>query len=207
MSKSIFKPTKIICVGLNYRSHAEEMKDKLPDNPILFIKPPSSLIFNNDTIVMPGQSQRVDHEAELAVVIGKKCKNAKKENALDFVQGYTCLNDVTARDLQKLDGQWTRAKGFDTFCPVGPEIIKLDNPNDLFIKCRVNGEERQSSRTSSLIFNVEDLIAFISGIMTLEIGDIIATGTPSGISPLKDNDIVEVEIEKIGILKNRVKTL
>src|SRR4030042_7199276 len=112
MGKNIFKPTKIICVGLNYRSHAEEMKDKLPENPILFMKPPSSLIFNNDIIIMPKQSKRVDHEAELAVIIGKKCSNVKKEDALDFVQGYTCLNDVTARDLQKLDGQWTRAKGF-----------------------------------------------------------------------------------------------
>jgi len=179
MSKSIFKPTKIICVGLNYRSHAEEMKDKLPKNPILFMKPPSSLILNNDIIIMPKQSKRVDHEAELAVIIAKKCRNVRKEDALDFVQGYTCLNDVTARDLQKLDGQWTRAKGFDTFCPAGPEIIKLNNPNDLFIKCRVNGEERQNSRTNDLIFKVEDLIVFISGIMTLEKGDIIATGTPS----------------------------
>lgn len=199
------KPTKIVCVGLNYKSHAHEMGKSLPESPILFIKPPSSIIYNGDTIIMPPSSKRVDHEAELAVVIGKRCKNVKKAEALKFVKGYTCLNDVTARDLQTLDGQWTRAKGFDTFCPIGPKVVKLDNPNNLSILCRVNGEIRQKSSTSDLIFKVEDLIEFISSVMTLEKDDIIATGTPAGISQLYDGDIVEVEIENIGTLKNIVK--
>ncbi len=200
-----YNPTKIICVGLNYKKHAEELGYEVPENPILFLKPLSSIIYNNDSIIIPEMSKRVDYEAELGVVIKDRAKNISIENAFDFIEGYTCLNDVTARDLQKLDGQWTRAKSFDTFCPVGPEIVKLDNPNDLKIQCRVNGITKQDSRTCDFIFEVEYLVSFISKVMTLERGDIIATGTPSGIGPIKQGDEVEVEIEGIGILKNYVK--
>jgi 2-keto-4-pentenoate hydratase/2-oxohepta-3-ene-1,7-dioic acid hydratase in catechol pathway len=200
-----FNPTKIICAGLNYRSHANEMGMKIPDSPIIFLKPLTSLIYNDDAIILPEMSDRVDYEAELAVVIGRKCKSVSPEEAYEVIEGYTCLNDVTARDLQSLDGQWTRAKGFDTFCPVGPRIIKNVNPDDLHIQCRVNGVIVQDSGTFDFIFKVGPLVSFISRVMTLEKGDIISTGTPSGIGRLNDGDTVEVEIEKIGILKNHVK--
>lgn len=202
-----FKPTKIVCVGLNYKSHAIEMGKSLPEYPVLFMKPPSSIIFNEQAIILPSMSKRVDHEAELAIVIGKRCKNVKKEEAFEYIKGYTCLNDVTARDLQSIDGQWTRAKGFDTFCPIGPRIVKVDNPNNLIIECRVNGIVKQHSTTADLIFKVEDLVSFISSIMTLEENDIIATGTPAGISSINEGDVVEVEIENIGILRNFVKRI
>ena len=205
MSEKVFYPTKIVCVGLNYREHAGELGFAIPKNPILFMKPVSSLIFNNDHIIIPPMSNQVDYEAELAVIIDSVCKNVSENRAFEYIKGYSCLNDVTARDLQKIDGQWTRAKSFDTFCPVGPDIVKIDDPNNLNIQCRLNGNIVQQSNTRDFIFNVGYLISFISKIMTLYPGDIIATGTPFGVGKLNEGDVVEVEIEKIGILKNFVK--
>ena len=197
-------PTKIVCVGLNYRDHAEELNMEIPEEPIIFLKPTSSIIYNEDRIVLPKQSKRVDHEVELAVVIGKKCKDVKKEDALDYVMGYTILNDVTARDIQKRDGQWTRAKSFDTFCPIGPRVVRDIDPGNLDIQLRVNGEIRQKSNTKNMIFTVEELIEFISEVMTLYPHDIISTGTPPGVDKLRRGDIVECEIEGIGVLRNYV---
>lgn len=199
------QPSKIVCVGLNYIDHARELNMQIPTNPLLFLKPPSAVIGHLGKIIYPDKSKRVDYEAELAVIIGKRCKNVRANEAESVIMGYTCFNDVTARDLQKEDIQWTRAKSFDTFAPVGPYISEpgLD-VSDLRIKTRVNGELRQDSSTSNLIFNVPSLIEFISGIMTLEQGDIIATGTPPGVGELFVGDEVEVEIENIGTLKNSV---
>jgi 2-keto-4-pentenoate hydratase/2-oxohepta-3-ene-1,7-dioic acid hydratase in catechol pathway len=199
-------PSKIICVGLNYIDHAKELKMALPDHPIIFLKPPSSIIGDGDNIVYPANSQVLDYEAELAVVIGKRCKNVLAKKAKDVILGFTCFNDVTARDLQKIDNQWTRAKSFDTFAPTGPYIIKPNKINlgDAFIESRVNGKIKQRSNINNMIFKVPFLIEFISNIMTLEEGDIIATGTPAGVGPLHIGDMVEIEIQGIGILKNHV---
>ena len=198
-------PTKIVAVGLNYKDHAAEMQKKLPEEPLLFIKPPSSIIPHLGTIVRPPVSKRVDYESELAIVIGKTAKNIKKSDAADYIFGYTCLNDVTARDLQAKDVQYTRAKGFDTFAPLGPYIeTEIENPSNLQIRGWLNGELKQSSDTSNLIFGPYELVEFISGIMTLFPGDIISTGTPSGIGTLNHGDIFEIEIENIGRLKNFV---
>lgn len=197
------RPSKVVCVGLNYAEHAKELKMNLPDEPILFLKPQSAVIGPEENIVMPRSSQQVDYEGELGVVIGKRCKDILAEDVNKYVLGYTCFNDVTARDLQKKDGQWTRAKGFDTFAPIGPWIASI-NPLDADIKTRVNGSIRQKSNTSDLIFGVSKLVEFISQVMTLEPGDVIATGTPPGVGQLKMGDVVEVEIEGIGILQNPV---
>ncbi len=199
------QPSKIICVGLNYRDHARELDMTIPLNPLLFLKPPSAVISHLEKIVYPSKTRHVDYEAELAVIIGRRCKNIRAADACSVIMGYTCFNDVTARDLQKEDVQWTRAKSFDTFAPVGPYIADAGlDVGDLRIKTRVNGELRQESSTSNLIFDVPNLIEFISGIMTLERGDIIATGTPPGVGELFVGDEVEVEIENIGVLKNSV---
>ncbi|MBI4964873.1 MAG: fumarylacetoacetate hydrolase family protein [Desulfomonile tiedjei] len=198
------QPTKIVAVGLNYRDHAEEVNLPLPEEPLLFLKPASSVIGNGDGIILPPQSKRVDYEAELAIVIDKTARNVTLEQARNYIRGYTCLNDVTARDLQGKDGQWTRAKGFDTFCPIGPWIETEIDPSDLKIELFLNGDRKQASRTSNLIFNPFRLVEFISGIMTLLPGDVIATGTTSGIGPMKDGDKVEVRIEGIGSLINKV---
>lgn len=197
-------PTKVVAIGLNYRDHAEEMKVQLPDEPLLFIKPSSSLIGPGDSIVMPPQSARVDYEAELAIVIGKTAKHVSRKDARQHILGFTCLNDVTARDLQTKDGQWTRSKSFDTFCPVGPWIETDVDPSDLKIELYLNGERKQASRTSNLIFDSFSLVEFVSSVMTLMPGDLIATGTTSGIGPMKAGDTVEVRIEEIGSLKNTV---
>ncbi len=199
-------PSKIICVGLNYHDHAVELGMKVPEEPIIFLKPSSSMIGHKDKIIYPKSSQRVDYEGELAAIIGKKCKNISYERAYDVIAGFTCFNDVTARDLQSRDGQWTRSKSFDTFAPVGPFIVPVEEfeVDNAPIKTRVNGEIRQDSNTSNLIFDVPYLIEFISGIMTLEVGDIIATGTPPGVGELNPGDFVEIEIEGIGILGNEV---
>lgn len=199
-------PSKIVCVGLNYHDHATELGLSVPEEPILFIKPPSAVIGQHGKVIYPKVSERVDYEAELAVVIGKKCKNITYDRAYDVIAGFTCFNDVTARDLQQKDGQWTRAKSFDTFAPVGPFIIPIAdfNPEDASIVCRVNGEVMQDSNISNMIFDVPYLIEFISSVMTLEVGDIIATGTPPGIGELHTGDTVEVEIEGIGALINEV---
>jgi len=199
------QPTKIICVGLNYKDHARELNMPLPEKPLIFLKPPSAVIGHLGKIVYPDITKHVDYEAELAVVIGKRCKNVKAGDAGSVIMGYTCFNDVTARDLQKKDAQWTRAKSFDTFAPVGPYIAdSVPDVGGLYIRTRVNGKLRQDSNTSNLIFDVPQLIEFISGIMTLEVGDIIATGTPPGVGELFAGDEVEIEIESVGILKNSV---
>ncbi|MCZ7384054.1 MAG: fumarylacetoacetate hydrolase family protein [Candidatus Methanoperedens sp.] len=199
------QPGKIICVGLNYKDHAKELKMPLPKTPLLFLKPPSAVIGHMENIVYPENVKRLDYEAELAVIIGKRCKNVRAADAGSIIMGYSCFNDVTARDVQKEDVQWTRSKSFDTFAPVGPFISDpaLDI-SDLCIRTRVNGKLRQESSTTNLIFGVPHLIEFISGVMTLERGDIIATGTPPGVGELKVGDIVEIEIENIGVLKNGV---
>jgi 2-keto-4-pentenoate hydratase/2-oxohepta-3-ene-1,7-dioic acid hydratase in catechol pathway len=198
-------PTKIIAIGLNYIDHAKELNLPLPEEPLIFLKPPSSIIGPYETIYYPQQAKRVDYEAELAIVIRKKTYNISHEKVKDYIFGYTCLNDVTARDLQKKDGQWTRAKSFDTFCPIGPYVETEIDASSLKIELLVNKKVKQSSNTSKMIFNCNKLVEFISGIMTLEPGDVIATGTPQGVGPLKVGDEVEVRIEKIGSLINRVE--
>mgnify|MGYP006294295731 CR=1 FL=1 len=198
-------PSKVVCVGLNYHNHAKELKMKTPRHPIIFMKPVSSIIGNGDGIIYPYMSKRVDYEAELAFVISKKCKDIFPEEAHKYIKGFTCLNDVTARDLQKLDGQWTRAKSFDTFCCIGPKLVKLKEPNNVDIKCRLNGKIVQESNTSEFIFDVEEVLSFISKGMTLNKGDVVTTGTPPGVGPMKAGDNVEVSIEGIGTLKNYVK--
>ncbi len=208
-------PSKIVCAGLNYTDHAKELNMELPKNPILFLKPPSAALPHEGLIRYPPESEQVEYEAELGIVIGKTCRNVSEDDALDYVLGYTCFNDVTARDLQRKDGQWTRAKSFDTFAPFGPFIVTPEelvqqnlSPNNLSIVCRLirneNEEVRQNSSTAEFIFGIPKLIAFISSVMTLEEGDIIATGTPPGVGELLVGDIAEVEIVGVGILRNTV---
>jgi 2-keto-4-pentenoate hydratase/2-oxohepta-3-ene-1,7-dioic acid hydratase in catechol pathway len=199
-------PGKIICIGRNYPEHAREQDAEVPEVPMLFMKPPSSVIGPNQPIFLPPQSQRVDHEGELAVVIGQTGRWIQAQDAMNYILGFTAANDVTARDLQRRDGQWTRGKGFDTFCPLGPWIETELDPADTLVTCRVNGAMRQMASTREMVFSVPQLVAFISSIMTLEPGDVILTGTPAGIGQLSDGDSVEVEVEGIGILKNPVKT-
>jgi 2-keto-4-pentenoate hydratase/2-oxohepta-3-ene-1,7-dioic acid hydratase in catechol pathway len=196
-------PSKIVAVGLNYRDHAEEMGLAIPEEPILFLKPSTSVIGPGDTIVLPPQSARVDYEAELAIVISKTAKNVPRGQAKEHILGYTCLNDVTARDLQSKDGQWTRAKSFDTFCPIGPWIETEIDGSDLKIELLLNGMSKQQSRTSNLIFSAAELVEFISAVMTLHPGDVIATGTTSGVGPMGPGDTAEVRIEGIGSLINQ----
>jgi len=199
------EPSKIICIGRNYASHAAEHKVEVPEIPLLFLKPPSSLIANEELIIIPPQTNQVEHEAELAVIIGKKGRWIDPDRAKEHIFGYTIANDVTARDLQRLDGQWTRGKGFDTFCPIGPVIETEFDDSDALITCRVNDQVRQMASSRDMVFPTERLIAFISSIMTLEVGDVILTGTPAGVGVLNSGDLVEIEIEGIGTLKNYVK--
>ncbi len=196
------RPTKIVAVGLNYKAHAEEMGKPLPEEPLLFLKPSTSVIANKMRIVLPKMSKRVDYEGELAVVIGRKCKKVSPEEARECILGYSCFNDVTARDLQQKDIQYTRAKSFDTFAPYGPWIATDIDPIGLKITTRVNGQLRQEGNTEDMIFSPFELVSFISQIMTLLPGDVISTGTPPGVGPLKHQDKVEVEIEGIGKLIN-----
>jgi len=199
------QPTKIICVGRNYVDHAKELGNDVPKIPLIFMKPPSSIIANGETIILPPQSKQVEHEGELVVVIGKRGKNIIAEKANDYIFGYTVGNDITARDLQKTDELWTRAKGFDTFCSFGPWIDTEFDPSDAVVTCRVNGQMRQMASTRDMVFNIGVLIAYISSIMTLEPGDLIFTGTPAGVGALKDGDEVVVEIEGLAELSNPVK--
>ncbi len=201
------QPSKIVCVGRNYAAHAAERDANVPDEPMLFLKPPSALIGAGAPIEIPAGAGRVDHEAELAVIIGKIARRVDRENALSYVLGYTCANDVSARDFQKKDGQWGRAKGFDTFCPLGPWITTDFDPSDVGVHCTVNGEARQDGRTADMVFDVPSLVAFISSIMTLLPGDAILTGTPAGVSPLHDGDSVCVTIDGLGSLINPVRAL
>ncbi len=197
-------PSKIIALGLNYRDHARELGLPLPEEPLIFMKPPSAVIGPEEHILLPPESERVDYEAELAVVIGRKARRVKPEEAYEYILGYTCFNDVTARDLQQKDGQWTRAKSFDTFAPFGPWIETELDPSDLRVRSYLNGELKQDSSTRELVFSVPEIVSFVSNIMTLLPGDLIATGTPPGIGPLTAGDVIEVEIEGIGRLKNYV---
>ncbi len=197
-------PSKIVCVGRNYADHAKELGNDAPSEPIIFLKPPSSLLAPGGTIVRPPQSQLVHHEAELAIVIGREAKNVKANAWRDYVRGFTCANDVTARDLQRKDVQFTRGKSFDTFCPLGPHIETDLDPSDLRVIARVNGEVKQDGRTSRMIFSCAVMIEFISSIMTLVPGDVILTGTPAGVGSLESGDTVEIEIEGIGVLRNAV---
>lgn len=207
-----FRPSKIVCVGRNYADHARELGNEVPAEPLLFLKAPSSLLITRPdegarlpSIVLPPQSTQVEHEGELAVIVGKECKNlTDADDPGAYVLGYTCLNDVTARDLQKKDGQFTRAKSFDTFCPIGPHIETDLDTRDIAVSTRVNGEVRQHARTSQMVFPIDYLIRYISQMMTLLPGDVIATGTPSGVGPLVTGDVCEVEIEGIGVLRNPV---
>lgn len=199
-------PSKIVCVGRNYAEHAAELGNAVPTEPLLFLKAPSALNVDGGPIVIPPQSDQVEHEAELGIVISQTCKDLDDDaNVTDYIRGYTCLNDVTARDIQRHDVQFTRGKSFDTFCPVGPLIVEDLDTSDLEVICRVNGEVKQLGRTSQMVFPVDFLIRYISRQMTLMPGDLIATGTPSGVSKLSPGDICEVEIEGIGILQNPVK--
>jgi 2-keto-4-pentenoate hydratase/2-oxohepta-3-ene-1,7-dioic acid hydratase in catechol pathway len=199
------EPSKIICIGRNYAEHAREHDVEVPKVPLIFMKPPSSIIGPGEAIILPPQSQQVEHEAELVVVIGKRGRNIIAEEAQDYIFGYTVGNDVTARDLQRSDGQWTRAKGFDTFCSFGPWVDTEFDPSDAIITCRVSGQPRQMASTRDMVFNVSQLIAFISSVMTLEPGDLVFTGTPAGVGPLIDGDEVVVEIEGLGKLSNPVR--
>jgi len=201
---AMVSPSKIVGIGQNYRAHAAEMGKGIPEEPLMFLKPPSSLIADGDAIARPSGYERVDFEGELGVVIGKRTRNVSREDALGYVKGFVCVNDVSCRDLQKKDGQWARAKGFDTFCPVGPRVVPGLDPSNLRITTRVNGVVKQDSSTSDMIFDVPTIIAFVSRHMTLEEGDLISTGTPAGVGNLSPGDVVEVEISGIGILRNPV---
>jgi 2-keto-4-pentenoate hydratase/2-oxohepta-3-ene-1,7-dioic acid hydratase in catechol pathway len=199
-------PTKIVCVGRNYAEHAKELGNEVPKEPLIFLKPPSSLIASGDAIVYPTLSQRVDFEGELGVVIGTRARKIRASEANDYVLGYTCVNDVTARDLQRKDGQWTRGKGFDTFCAVGPCLLPKEDADFAAMRVRtlVNGEVKQDGSVSDMLFSVNDIIAYVTEFMTLEPGDLIATGTPPGVGPLAPGSRVQVEIDQIGVLENSV---
>jgi len=205
------EPTKIVCVGLNYRDHIAESATVVPGGldvpaePLLFLKPPSAVVATGAAIHYPNGVERLDPEAELGVVIGRRARAVSPESALDHVAGYTCFNDVSARNYQRTDGQWTRAKGFDTFCPVGPWIETELEPDDLLVESYLNGARKQSSRTSQFLFGIGPLVSFISHVMTLEPGDLIITGTPPGIGPMQEGDEIEIRIEGIGSLKNPVR--
>ena len=202
------RPGKIVCVGRNYAAHARELGNTVPEQPLLFLKPPSAVIGHGEAIVLPEASWRVEHEAEIGVVVGRTLRRASEVEARAAVAGITCANDVTARDLQKSDGQWTRAKGFDTFCPVGPRLVPIDPAGFDFgaleVACRVNGALRQHGRAADMAFPIPMLLAYISGIMTLEPGDLVLTGTPEGVGPLVAGDVVEVEVSGVGVLTNPV---
>jgi 2-keto-4-pentenoate hydratase/2-oxohepta-3-ene-1,7-dioic acid hydratase in catechol pathway len=199
------QPSKIVCVGRNYVDHAKELGNEVPKVPLIFMKPPSSVAAGGEPILLPAQSAQVEHEAELVAVIGKRGRHVTAEQAKKFIFGYTVGNDVTARDLQKADDQWTRAKGFDTFCPFGPWIDTEFDPSDAVLTCRVNGQMRQMASTRDMVFNVPTLIAYISSVMTLEPGDLIFTGTPAGVGQLRDGDSVEIEIDGLGRISNPVR--
>jgi 2-keto-4-pentenoate hydratase/2-oxohepta-3-ene-1,7-dioic acid hydratase in catechol pathway len=199
------RPSKIIGIGRNYLEHARELGNEVPVVPILFFKPSTALIGSGEAILLPSVSTRVEFEAEIGVVVGKRVRNVDQAAAERAIGGFVCVNDVTCRDLQKTDGQWGRAKGFDTFCPVGPKVVSGLDWRALEVICRVNGVQRQRARSTDMAFSIPELISFLSGIMTLEPGDLIATGTPAGTAPLQHGDVVEVEIPGVGILSNPVR--
>jgi 2-keto-4-pentenoate hydratase/2-oxohepta-3-ene-1,7-dioic acid hydratase in catechol pathway len=199
------KPGKIVCIGRNYVEHARELGNEVPAEPLIFLKPTTALLASGDAIRLPDVSQQVEHEAEIGVVVGRRLRHATLEEAEWAIGGITCVNDVTARDLQRKDSQWTRAKGFDPFGPVGPRVAPGRDWRAAEVRCRVNGVERQRGRADEMQFQIPFLLAYISSIMTLEPGDLVATGTPAGVGPLRDGDVVEVEIPGVGILSNPVK--
>ena len=199
------RPAKIIGIGRNYVEHARELGNDMPAVPIIFFKPTTALIGPGETILLPGVSQQVEFEAEIGVVIERRIRNVDAAAAERAIRGYVCVNDVTCRDLQKTDGQWGRAKGFDTFCPVGPRVAAGLDWRSLEVICRVNGTQRQRAKATDMHFSIPELVSFLSGIMTLEPGDLIATGTPAGTAALREGDVVEVEIPGVGILSNPVK--
>ncbi len=199
-------PGKIVCVGRNYAAHAKEMGNEVPSRPLLFLKPPSAVIGGGEPIVLPPESVQVEHEAEIGVVIGRRLRRATPAEAEQAIAGFTCANDVTARDLQKTDGQWSRAKGFDSFCPAGPAVVSGLDWRGLEVIGRVNGVERQRGRAADMHFGIPELVAYISAAMTLEPGDLVLTGTPAGVGPLRPGDVVEVEIPGVGVLRNPVRS-
>jgi 2-keto-4-pentenoate hydratase/2-oxohepta-3-ene-1,7-dioic acid hydratase in catechol pathway len=199
------RPGKIVCVGRNYREHAKELGNEVPKEPLIFLKPPSSVVWDSEAIVLPGVSSKVEYEGEIGVLIGKTLTRVSESDAASGIRGIVAVNDVTARDLQKSDSQWTRAKGFDTFCPLGEESSKLPDLGSLSVVTRVNGVERQRGNSSEMVFSIPSLLAYISRIMTLEPGDLVATGTPSGVGPLVPGDIVEVEIPGVSRVSNPVQ--
>jgi len=203
---SLARPGKIVAVGRNYALHAAELGSAVPKEPLIFLKPPSSVIGDGDAIVLPPESARVEHEGEIGVVIGRRVRRVTEAEARSAIAGITCVNDVTARDLQRSDEQWTRAKGFDTFCPLGPRVVPIDpgRLEELEVRCRVNGALRQHAHVRDMVFRIATLVAYISRVMTLEPGDLIATGTPAGVGPLVPGDVVEVEIAEVGVLRNPV---
>ena len=200
-----YRPGKIVCVGRNYSEHAKELGNEVPKEPLIFLKPPSSVVWGDDAIRLPAVSTRVEHEGEIGVVIGKTLTRVSEKDAAAGIRGIIAVNDVTARDLQKSDSQWTRAKGFDTFCPLGEESSKLPDLDNLSVVTRVNGVERQRGKSSEMVFSIPSLLAYISRIMTLEPGDLVATGTPSGVGPLTPGDVVEVEIPGVSRVSNPVQ--
>ncbi len=199
------QPSKVVAVGLNYLDHIKEMNDPMPDEPVIFLKPPSAVIGPEDAIVRPKRSSRVDYEAEIAAVIGKRCKGLNYDQAKEAIFGFTCCNDVTARDLQPIDGQWTRAKGFDTFAPIGPVINTQLDPANLTIRSILNGRVCQDGNTNMMMRDPYYLVAFASSVMTLEPGDVVTLGTPEGVGPMQAGDIIEIEIQGIGVLRNSVR--
>jgi 2-keto-4-pentenoate hydratase/2-oxohepta-3-ene-1,7-dioic acid hydratase in catechol pathway len=205
MPTSKYRPGKIVCVGRNYREHAKELGNEVPKEPLLFLKPPSSVVWESDAIRLPRASSKVEHEGEIGVVVGKRLTRVSEEDAARGIRGIIAVNDVTARDLQKTDGQWTRAKGFDTFCPLGEQSSKLPDLDSLSVITRVNGVERQRGKSTEMVFSIPFLLAYISSIMTLEPGDLVATGTPSGVGPLAPGDVVEVEIPGVSRVTNPVQ--
>jgi 2-keto-4-pentenoate hydratase/2-oxohepta-3-ene-1,7-dioic acid hydratase in catechol pathway len=202
---SVVRPGKIVCVGRNYREHARELGNEVPAEPLLFLKPPSSVVGDGEAIVLPRASTQVEHEAEIGVVVGARLRRATEAEARDAVRAIVAVNDVTARDLQRRDGQWTRAKGFDSFCPVGSPGDGVPSLDDITIVARVNGEERQRGSSADMVFPIPALLAYISQIMTLEPGDLVATGTPAGVGPLHEGDRVEVEVVGVSLVSNPVR--
>jgi 2-keto-4-pentenoate hydratase/2-oxohepta-3-ene-1,7-dioic acid hydratase in catechol pathway len=205
MSKSADRPGKIVCVGRNYSEHAKELGNEVPKEPLIFLKPPSSVIADGDAIRLPSLSRQVEHEAEIGVIVGARLCNASESDAEKSIAAIVAVNDVTARDLQKTDGQWTRAKGFDTFCPIGNPASKFPALDSLTVVCRVNGKETQRGSSADMVFSIPMVLSYISRIMTLEPGDLVATGTPAGVSKLNDGDVVEVEIVGVSKVSNPVK--
>jgi 2-keto-4-pentenoate hydratase/2-oxohepta-3-ene-1,7-dioic acid hydratase in catechol pathway len=205
MPTTKYRPGKIVCVGRNYREHAKELGNEVPKEPLLFLKPPSSVVHESEAIRLPKASSKVEHEGEIGVIVGKRLSWASEEDAVRGIRGIIAVNDVTARDLQKTDGQWTRAKGFDTFCPLGEESSTLPDLDSLSVITRVNGVERQRGKSTEMVFSIPSLLAYISRIMTLEPGDLVATGTPSGVGPLAPGDLVEVEIPGVSRVTNPVQ--